>query len=59
MIELKAAKTFVNLIPGAEMVKFAKHGSSVTTAAVKLARLIQKKLFVFKRTAFFHLMTGL
>ena len=43
IIELKAAKTFVNLIPGAEMVKFAKHGSSVTTAAVKLARSYTKK----------------
>ncbi len=38
IVELKAAKEFTRLIPGAEMVKFAKHGSNVTTAAVKLAR---------------------
>ena len=43
IIELEAAKTLVNLIPGAEMAKFAKHGSSVTTAAVKLARSYTKK----------------
>ena len=36
--ELKSAQKFTNLIPGADMVKFAKHGSNVTTAAVKLAR---------------------
>ncbi len=36
--ELKAAQEFTKLIPGADMVKFAKHGSNVTTAAVKLAR---------------------
>lgn len=38
MIELEAAELFVNLIPSVEMVKFAKNGSNVTTAAVKLAR---------------------
>ena len=37
-IELKAAETFVGQVPGADMVKFAKNGSDVTTAAVKLAR---------------------
>lgn len=38
LIELEAAEAIVNLIPCAEMVKFAKNGSSVTSAAVKLAR---------------------
>ncbi len=38
LIEVKAAETFLGLIDGAEMVKFAKNGSDVTTAAVKLAR---------------------
>lgn len=38
LIELEAAEALVNLIPCAEMVKFAKNGSSVTSAAVKLAR---------------------
>ena len=37
-IELKAAETLSKLIPCAEMVKFAKNGSTVTSAAVKLAR---------------------
>ena len=37
--ELKAAERFLSeQAPGAEMVKFAKNGSDVTTAAIKLAR---------------------
>jgi glutamate-1-semialdehyde 2,1-aminomutase len=36
--ELESAETFLDQVPGAEMVKFAKNGSDVTTAAVKLAR---------------------
>lgn len=38
LVELEAAEALRRLIPGAEMVKFAKNGSTVTTAAVKLAR---------------------
>lgn len=37
-IEVECAETFLTLIPGADMVKFAKNGSDVTTAAIKLAR---------------------
>ena len=37
-IELEAAEAFLHLIDGADMVKFAKNGSDITTAAVKLAR---------------------
>ncbi len=37
-IELDAAEAFLGLIDSADMVKFAKHGSDCTTAAVKLAR---------------------
>ncbi len=37
-IEVEAAEEFLGMIQGAEMVKFAKNGSDVTTAAVKLAR---------------------
>jgi glutamate-1-semialdehyde 2,1-aminomutase len=37
-IEVDAAEAFLEIIDGAEMVKFAKNGSDVTTAAVKLAR---------------------
>jgi len=37
-IEVECAERLAALIPSAEMVKFAKNGSDVTTAAVKLAR---------------------
>jgi glutamate-1-semialdehyde 2,1-aminomutase len=37
-IEVELAERLVELIDSAEMVKFAKNGSDVTTAAVKLAR---------------------
>lgn len=37
-IEVQLAELLVSLIPSAQMVKFAKNGSTVTTAAVKLAR---------------------
>lgn len=37
-IELAAAETFLDAVPGADMVKFAKNGSDVTTAALRLAR---------------------
>lgn len=38
LIELEAAESFLEIVPGAEMVKFAKNGSDATTAALKLAR---------------------
>ncbi|WP_284304359.1 glutamate-1-semialdehyde 2,1-aminomutase [Mobilicoccus caccae] len=37
-LELEAAEAFLSAVPTMEMVKFAKNGSDVTTAAVKLAR---------------------
>jgi len=37
-IELDAAKMFLETVNSGEMVKFSKNGSTVTTAAVKLAR---------------------
>jgi glutamate-1-semialdehyde 2,1-aminomutase len=37
-LEMHAAETFLELVPGAEMVKFAKNGSDATTAAIRLAR---------------------
>ncbi|WP_067860769.1 glutamate-1-semialdehyde 2,1-aminomutase [Nocardia shimofusensis] len=40
LLELTAAETFLNLVPGADMVKFAKNGSDTTTAAVRLARAV-------------------
>jgi glutamate-1-semialdehyde 2,1-aminomutase len=37
-VELDCAEQFISLIEGADMVKFAKDGSDVTSAAVRLAR---------------------
>jgi glutamate-1-semialdehyde 2,1-aminomutase len=37
-LEVELAESLLELIDGADMVKFAKNGSDVTTAAVKLAR---------------------
>lgn len=37
-IEVDLAEAMIELLDGADMVKFAKNGSDVTTAAVKLAR---------------------
>jgi glutamate-1-semialdehyde 2,1-aminomutase len=44
--ELTAAELLVDLIPSVDMVKFAKHGSTVTTAAIKLARAYTGKKYV-------------
>lgn len=46
LVELEAAERLVDLIPAAEMVKFAKNGSAATTAAIKLARAYTGKSFV-------------
>ena len=46
LIELEAAETIIDLIPSAEMVKFAKNGSNVTTAAVKIARSYTGKKYI-------------
>lgn len=37
-LEVECAERFLELVPGADMVKFTKDGSTVMTAAVKLAR---------------------
>ncbi len=37
-LEVAAAEDFLSVVPGADMVKFAKNGSDATTAALKLAR---------------------
>jgi glutamate-1-semialdehyde 2,1-aminomutase len=44
--ELQAAEMLINLIPSVEMVKFAKNGSNVTTAAVKIARAYTGRRYV-------------
>ncbi|MEP5731171.1 MAG: glutamate-1-semialdehyde 2,1-aminomutase [Sulfitobacter sp.] len=46
LTELKAAERICDLIPSADMVKFAKNGSNVTTAAVKIARAYTKRQYV-------------
>jgi glutamate-1-semialdehyde 2,1-aminomutase len=46
LTELKAAELMVDLFPWAQMVKFGKHGSVVTTAAVKLSRAYTGRRFV-------------
>ena len=38
ILELETAEIFLSLIPQHDMIKFAKNGSTVTSAAVKLAR---------------------
>jgi len=45
-IELELAEYFLSQVPGVEMVKFAKNGSTVTTAAVKLARAYTGRKYV-------------
>ena len=46
IIELEAAETLIDLIPSVDMVKFAKNGSTATTAAVKLSRAYTGKTLV-------------
>jgi glutamate-1-semialdehyde 2,1-aminomutase len=46
LTELNAAELLVELMPSVEMVKFAKHGSTVTTAAVKLARAYTNRKYI-------------
>jgi glutamate-1-semialdehyde 2,1-aminomutase len=40
IMEVRAAERFLATVPTAQMVKFAKNGSDVTTAAVRLARAV-------------------
>jgi glutamate-1-semialdehyde aminotransferase len=48
VLEKEMAETFLSLVPQHDMIKFAKNGSIVTTAAVKLARAYTgKKLVAF------------
>lgn len=48
LLERKTAEKFLSLVPQHDMIKFAKNGSIVTTAAVKLARAFTgRKLVAF------------
>jgi glutamate-1-semialdehyde 2,1-aminomutase len=54
-IETTLAEELIDLIPSAEMVKLAKNGSDVTTAAVRLARAATgRTVVVFPREHPFH-----
>ena len=46
LIELQAAELLTELIPSVEMVKFAKNGSTVTTAALKIARAYTGRKYI-------------
>lgn len=46
LTELKAAELICDLIDGADMVKFGKNGSNVTTAAVKVSRSYTGRRYV-------------
>ena len=46
VLELEMAERFLGLVPQHDMVKFAKNGSTVTTAAVKLARAMTGRTLV-------------
>lgn len=48
LVELEAAELLVDLIPSVEMVKFAKNGSNVTTAAVKIARAYTGRKYIVR-----------
>lgn len=48
LIELRAAELLVDLIPAVDMVKFAKNGSNVTTAAVKIARAYTGRKYIVR-----------
>ncbi|NNM95491.1 MAG: glutamate-1-semialdehyde 2,1-aminomutase [Bacteroidia bacterium] len=55
VIEKTTAEKFLALIPGHDMVKFAKNGATVTTAAVKLARAkTGRKLIAFPSDSPFY-----
>ena len=48
VIELEAAEAMVDLIPSVDMVKFAKNGSTVTSAAVKMARAYTGRKYIIR-----------
>lgn len=55
ILELKVAKEFLKLVPNHQMIKFAKNGSTVTSAAVKLARAYTgRDLVAYPREHYFY-----
>lgn len=51
IIEGELAELLCHIIPCAEMVKLAKHGSDVTTAAIKLARAYTGRKYIVRCSA--------
>ena len=49
VIELEAAEKLAEIIPSVDMVKFAKNGSNVTTAATKIARAYTGRKYLLWR----------
>lgn len=47
-VEVDAAETLVDLIPWVDMVKFAKNGSTATSAATKLARAFTGRKYILR-----------
>ncbi len=47
-VEVDAAQTLVDLVPWVDMVKFAKNGSTVTSAATKLARAYTGRKYIVR-----------
>ena len=47
-LELQAAESFIKNFKNIDMVKFAKHGSTAVTGAIKLARAFNKKDYVLR-----------
>ncbi len=55
LLELKVAKKFLQLVPKHQMIKFAKNGSTTTTAAVKLARAYTGRDYIaYPKEHFFY-----
>ncbi len=50
VVELEAAEALIDFIPGVEMVKFAKNGSTAVSAGVKLSRAYTGKKYVVRCT---------
>ena len=48
LIELEAAELITSIIPGADMVKFGKNGSTVVSAAIKLARAYKGRKYIVR-----------
>lgn len=51
IIEGELAELLADIIPCAEMIKLAKHGSDVTTAAIKLARAYTNRKYIVRCSA--------